>query len=118
MSAGADKPAAEYWLGAHPSAPSIAITPEGEISLDELIRRDPQFFLGEFTSYDELSFLLKVLDVKEMLSIQVHPNKKAAEIGFDKENNAGIPINAPNRNYKDRNGKDEGMSPLSEFWLL
>ena len=53
-----------------------------------------------------------------MLSIQVHPTKKEAEIGFKLENEAKIPLNAPNRNYKDDNHKPEIMVALSEFWLL
>jgi len=53
-----------------------------------------------------------------MLSIQVHPSKTEAEKGFDRENAAGIPINAPHRNYKDKNHKPEIMIALGEFWLL
>jgi mannose-6-phosphate isomerase len=53
-----------------------------------------------------------------MLSIQVHPTKAEAEKGFEAEEAAGIPINAPNRNYKDRNHKPEVMVALSDFWLL
>ena len=33
--------------------------------------------------------------------IQVHPNKRNSEIGFAKENAAGIPMDAAERNYKD-----------------
>lgn len=68
--------------------------------------------------FGELPYLFKVLDVKDMLSIQVHPTKESAEIGFAEENKAGIPINAPHRNYKDQNHKPEVMVALSEFWLL
>jgi mannose-6-phosphate isomerase len=114
------KPYAEYWMGAHPSASSTLTMPEGGISLRELIQQDPNGMLTEavFNKFGELPYLLKVLDVKEMLSIQVHPTKASAEIGFDAEEAAGIPINAPNRNYKDRNHKPEVMVALSDFWLL
>jgi mannose-6-phosphate isomerase len=61
---------------------------------------------------------LKVLDVKDMLSIQVHPTKKAAESAFAAENMKGTPLTAPNRNYKDDNHKPELMLALSDFWLL
>src|SRR5690606_32189546 len=37
---------------------------------------------------------------------------------FDRENAAGIPLNAPGRNYKDDNHKPEIMVALSDFWLL
>ena len=53
-----------------------------------------------------------------MLSIQVHPTKEEAIKGFEREEAAGIPINASNRNYKDKNHKPEVMIALSEFWLL
>jgi mannose-6-phosphate isomerase len=59
-----------------------------------------------------------VQDVKDILSIQVHPNKTEAEKGFEREEAAGVPINAPYRNYKDKNHKPEVMVALSEFWLL
>lgn len=112
------QPFAEYWLGAHPSA--SAVTDNGE-SLQQLIQQNPQLWLTEnaYNSFGELPYLLKVLDVKDMLSIQVHPSKTEAAKGFDAEEAAGIPINAPHRNYKDRNHKPEVMIALSdEFWLL
>jgi mannose-6-phosphate isomerase len=65
-----------------------------------------------------LPFLFKVLDVKDMLSIQVHPTKEEAIKGFARENEAGIPLSASHRNYKDDNHKPEVMVALSEFWLL
>ena len=68
--------------------------------------------------FGRLPYLLKILDVKDMLSIQVHPNKKAAEFEFANENKIGTPFNAPNRNYKDDNHKPELMMALSDFWLL
>jgi mannose-6-phosphate isomerase len=68
--------------------------------------------------FGELPYLFKILDVKEMLSIQVHPTKEAAEAGFAEEEKRGVDINAPYRNYKDKNHKPEVMVALSEFWLL
>lgn len=83
------KPYAEYWLGSN---------------------------LHE--SAGELPYLFKVQDVQKMLSIQVHPTKEAAEQKFLQENELGIPLDAPNRNYKDNNHKPELLSPLSDFYLL
>ncbi len=115
-------PAAEYWLGAHPAASAEVLDSQGKVqgSLYEMIREKPQNFLGEKLSgqYETLPFLVKVLDVKQMLSIQVHPTAEGAVQGFEREEMAGIPINASNRNYKDRNGKSEMMIALSDFWLL
>lgn len=113
-----DKPMAEYWMGAHPSAPSII---EGtEKNLFQLIQENPEAILTKEVNafFGELPFLFKILDVNEMLSIQVHPSKTEAIKGFEHEEAIGIPINAPHRNYKDKNHKPEIMIALGEFWLL
>ncbi len=114
------KPCAEYWMGAHPSASSVISDGENSISLNEYIVNNPSETITDkvFNRFGELPYLFKILDVKEMLSIQVHPTKIEAEKGFDAEEAAGIPINAPHRNYKDRNHKPEVMIALSDFWLL
>lgn len=113
-------PFAEYWMGAHPSAPAIVETAAGSMALDQLIQSNTPEFLGVNTAekFGTLPYLFKVLDVAKMLSIQVHPSKSNAVIGFEKEQLAGIPIDATNRNYKDQNHKPEVMVALSDFWLL
>ncbi|MEY3377285.1 MAG: mannose-6-phosphate isomerase, class [Bacteroidota bacterium] len=106
-----NKPFAEYWMGAHASAPAIIDTDQfGSITLDQLLQKDK--------SIGNLPYLYKILDVASMLSIQVHPNKSDAAIGFEKEEKAGISLTASNRNYKDKNHKPEVMVALSDFWLL
>lgn len=114
------KPYAEYWLGVHPLATAEIEIAGKPISLRDAINENPVFFLGEktFSQFGDLPFLFKVQDVKDMLSIQVHPSKAAAEQGFAAEEAAGILANAANRNYKDKNHKPEVMVALSEFWLL
>ncbi len=97
------QPFAEYWMGAHPSAPAQIETVNGIVSINEL---------------GSIPYLFKVLDVAKMLSIQVHPTKENAVIGFELEEKTWIAIDAPNRNYKDKNHKPEVMVALSEFWLL
>ena len=112
------KPFAEYWLGAHPNHPSSI---EGtEVSLSEWIREQPGKILGTAVSkhFSSLPFLFKILDVRQMLSIQVHPSKESAIKEFAVENEKGIPVNAPHRNYKDENHKPELMVALGDFWLL
>lgn len=99
------EPFAELWIGAHPKAPSIAILAEGERPLNELLA-------------EPLPYLFKVLDARQMLSIQAHPTKQQAEQGFARENAAGIPLNAPQRNYRDSNHKPEVHVALTEFWML
>ncbi len=102
-----DTPSAEYWLGSHPSAPST-IKNNGLSIVDHLQKN----------AAPPLQFLFKILDVKEMLSIQSHPTAQQAESGFEKENKLGIPLTAKNRNYKDKCHKPELMVALSPFWLL
>jgi mannose-6-phosphate isomerase len=116
-----NQPYAEYWMGAHDNVPSLVVKPDGTSQpLNEFIKTDPAGILGEAVNkkFGRLPYLFKVLDVKDMLSIQVHPNKKDAETAFADENKKGIALNAPARNYKDDNHKPELMLALSDFWLL
>jgi mannose-6-phosphate isomerase len=113
-------PFAEYWLGAHPNH-SSTMEVNGEVTpLNLFIQQNKVKALGsEITEkFGALPYLLKVLDVKQMLSIQVHPSKPSAEVGYAAENAIGIPVTAPHRNYKDENHKPELMVALSDFWLL
>ena len=114
------KPMAEYWLGAHDTASSKLITENDEIPLNEFISGNKEKVLGTIISkkFGRLPFLLKILDVKDMLSIQVHPSKHAAEVEFARENKEKISLTAAHRNYKDDNHKPELMVALSDFWLL
>ena len=104
-----DKPSAEYWLGTHANAPSMTIEESGERELSEKLNALEQ---------PPISFLMKILDVRMMLSIQVHPSIPQAEEGYAREDAAGIPLTASNRTYKDKNHKPELMFALSRFWML
>jgi mannose-6-phosphate isomerase len=68
--------------------------------------------------FGELPFLFKVLCAAQPLSIQVHPNKQASEEGFARENAAGIPLSAAERNYKDPNHKPELVFALTPFLAM
>lgn len=110
-------PQAEVWMGAHPKAPSRV----GDKTLLEMIDADPQAMLGNATIErfgKHLPFLFKLLAAGQPLSIQAHPNLDQARKGFALENAAGIPLDAPNRNYKDDNHKPEILCAISEFWGL
>jgi mannose-6-phosphate isomerase len=116
-----NEPFAELWMGAHPSAPAVAQQNGSEQPLNEAIESDPRQMLGEQVAknfQNRLPYLFKVLDVQKMLSIQAHPTKEQAEAGFQRENEAGIPLDARHRNYKDDNHKPELMVALTDFWLL
>ncbi len=115
------RPYAEYWMGAHENASSEIVLSDGRaVRLNEYIAAYPEELLGGRVNgqFGRLPYLLKILDVKDMLSIQVHPSKKAAEKEFSAENAKGIKPDAPDRNYKDDNHKPELMVALSGFWLL
>ena len=118
----ADAPQAELWMGAHPKAPSQVLLAEGhELSLPELIARDPAAVLGKAVAErfaGRLPFLFKVLAAAQPLSIQAHPNLEQARAGFRRENEQGIALDAFQRNYRDDNHKPEVISALTPFWAL
>ncbi|WES70565.1 mannose-6-phosphate isomerase [Superficieibacter sp. HKU1] len=114
-------PMAELWMGAHPKSSSKVQDASGnERSLREIIDADKASLLGESVAarFGELPFLFKVLCAAQPLSIQVHPNKKASEEGFARENAAGIPLDAAERNYKDPNHKPELVFALTPFLAM
>lgn len=114
------QPHAELWLGAHPSAPARLGRPDGE-PLDRAVARDPERWLGPSVRQrfgDRLPFLLKVLAADAPLSLQVHPNAHQALEGFRSEEDAGIPVDAPTRNYKDPYHKPELIYALTRFEAL
>ncbi|MFE1956166.1 mannose-6-phosphate isomerase, class I [Streptomyces sp. NPDC059524] len=108
------EPQAEMWMGAHPGAPSG--TDRGP--LNEVIDAAPERELGpeavaKFGPH--LPFLLKLLAAGAPLSLQVHPDLRQAQQGYEAEERAGIPLAAPHRNYKDANHKPELVCALTEF---
>ncbi|MEG5558982.1 mannose-6-phosphate isomerase [Enterobacter roggenkampii] len=114
-------PMAELWMGAHPKSSSKIEDASGQArSLRDVIDADKAALLGDKVAqrFGELPFLFKVLCADQPLSIQVHPNKQASEIGFAKENAAGIPLDAPERNYKDPNHKPELVFALTPFLAM
>lgn len=114
-------PCAELWLGAHGGGPSLVESPEGSLSLPELIHSSPSEVLGERVAerfQNLLPYLFKVLDARKMLSIQAHPTIAQAQAGFEAEEAAGVPLKASTRNYKDRNHKPEVHVALTDFWML
>jgi mannose-6-phosphate isomerase len=113
-------------MGVNPSAPSrIKLSDNSESGesgplLSELIDRKRDTLLGKETAerFKTLPFLFKVLAAEKPLSIQAHPDLRQARHGFEKENLKGIPLDAPNRNYKDSGDKPEIICALSRFGAL
>lgn len=93
------RPEAELWLGDHPGSPARVVG-TGESLAD--VESAP------------LPFLLKVLAADAPLSLQAHPTPAQAEEGFTREEAAGVPIDAPERNYRDRFHKPEMIYALSD----
>jgi mannose-6-phosphate isomerase len=115
------EPRAELWMGAHPKASSFVNYDGQWLPLTELIARYPREILGNDVALEfdnKLPYLFKVLAAAKPLSIQAHPSLDQAQEGFERETNQGIPIDAPNRNYKDDNHKAECICALSPFWAM
>lgn len=112
------KPQAEIWMGAHPKAPSKVVCNEKYFSLADLIDRYPREILGATSEYTELPYLLKILAAAKPLSVQAHPDIARAREGYKRENDFGIPLDAPNRNYRDANHKPECICALTSFMAL
>lgn len=110
------EPQAELWLGDHPGAPaSVAKARPGPQTLIELIESDPELY---GVDGGHLPFLMKVLAIGAPLSLQVHPDKTQSEAGFAREEAAGVPLDARERNYGDPNHKPEMLVALSEVSAL
>jgi len=121
------RPEAELWLGAHPGSPTRIVRPElvgGAATLLEWITRDPVTSLGARSSATgnggvtvegapRLPFLLKILAADQPLSLQAHPSPERALEGFVRENALGIPVDSPERNYRDASHKPELIVALS-----
>jgi mannose-6-phosphate isomerase len=96
------QPVAEVWIGTHPVKPSAAVDADGhERPLTEIA--------------GDLPFMVKLLAADRPLSLQVHPSRDLAELGYDREDQAGVPLDSPQRVYKDRNHKPEMVYALSTF---
>ena len=117
------EPFAEAWYGAHASAPSHCATEDGlpGRAMTEVIAADAVGVLGadvEARFGGGLPYLLKVIAAETPLSLQVHPHLARAREGFAEEEAAGIPLDAPHRNYRDRNHKPELVYALTRFEAL
>ena len=90
-------------MGSHPRGRSVLVSNDGE-----------ETPIPE----NSVPFLFKVLTAELGLSIQAHPSKIQAEEGYARENEAGIPVDAPHRNYRDTNHKPELLCALTDFYGL
>ena len=95
------RPWAEWWLGTHPSAPSLLEDGEPLSSVS-----------------GELPYLLKLLAAAQPLSLQTHPDVAMAQAGFTRENAADIALDDPQRIYRDPFAKPELLCALTPFDTL
>lgn len=120
-----EAPQAELWLGSHSGAPSEVVTGDGQApgagaTLDRWIADDPRRALDAFAdglhagAEGRLPFLLKVLAADGALSLQTHPRLDTAAAGYAAEEAAGIPRDAPHRNYRDPLHKPELLLAVTD----
>lgn len=114
------QPQAEVWMGTHPKGCSMVTFDQHTMPLSELINTNKSAYLSSEIAqeFGDLPFLFKILAADKALSIQVHPSKNQAEKGFEKEEQAGIPITADHRNYKDTNHKPELVYALTDYQAM
>ena len=97
-------------MGAHPISPSRTV--ESNQGLDDIISTDPQNTLGPQASdfQNELPFIMKILAIREPLSIQVHPNEQQAEEGFASTQSGFTAA----QSYSSPRGKEEIVCALTQ----
>jgi mannose-6-phosphate isomerase len=105
---GVDSAEAEVWLGDHREDPADVVGDE-QSNLREWISANLDRAGG-----GHLPFLLKILAADKPLSIQAHPTIAQAGEGFARENSAGVPVDAANRNYRDAHHKPEVIVALQD----
>ncbi|BBY32674.1 mannose-6-phosphate isomerase, class I [Mycolicibacter minnesotensis] len=114
-------PEAELWLGAHPGDPACLETDTGEVSLLDVLTKDPEGQLGSVAQArfgDRLPFLVKVLAADEPLSLQAHPSAMQAIEGYEREERLRVAVSSPIRNYRDTSHKPELLVALQPFEAL
>ena len=94
-------PVAEVWMGTDPLGVAQVLTDSGRKPLTDVA--------------GDLPFMMKVLAAARPLSIQVHPSRSQAEAGYAAEQAAGVPLDAPQRVFKDPHSKPEMVYALTTF---
>lgn len=108
------RPWAEYWLGTHPNGPT---TVEGNGTLDAYLQEHPEA-LGEASRTvfgARLPYLLKLLSAAHPLSLQAHPSREQAEVGYARESLLGLDPSDPTRSFRDDWPKPEAIVALTPF---
>ena len=68
-------PLAESWeCSTHPDGTSLALIDQNEIPMTEVLKRHPEILGTHPRTRDTLPILIKLIDAKKDLSVQVHPD--------------------------------------------
>lgn len=108
------RPWAEYWLGTHPSGHGFL---DDGRALATYVQEQPEV-IGAATRQafgDLLPFLLKILAAATPLSLQAHPSREQAVVGYARESLKGLHPSDPTRSYKDDWPKPEAIVALTPF---
>ncbi|WP_291526479.1 mannose-6-phosphate isomerase, class I [Bifidobacterium sp. UBA744] len=120
---GVPGPLAEMWFSGHAGSPSLlhdADAPDipGPVNLDDAIRGHTDYMVGPTASRmfgPVLPYLFKVISARIPLSLQVHPIDFEARAGYNREQDAGVPRQSPERSFKDMLAKHEMVVALEPF---
>ncbi len=109
---------AEMWIGAHPSAPSVAIDASGRhVPLDALLESElPDRPMCAGRAAPRLPFLMKALAAERPLSLQLHPDAARAARGYALEVRQGSSLGTSV--YQDPWHKPEMLYALQPFVAL
>ena len=108
------RPWAEYWLGTHPGG--HAFLDDGR-ALATYVQEQPHV-VGEAARSafgDRLPYLLKILAASSPLSLQAHPSREQAVVGYARESLLGLPPSDPTRSFKDDWPKPEAIVAITPF---
>ena len=109
-----EHPQGELWIGTHTMGEASLL--EDDTLLSDYLHAYPTELLGPShlkRFHEELPFLLKVLAIKDPLSLQVHPNEDQARRGYQKESDQREVVDPSQLNYKDDKQKDEVLLAIT-----
>jgi len=115
-----DQPYGECWFGTHDNGPAY-VEGQGQKKLSELVKDNPEFYLGGKLLKDgqmnsqyenDVPYLFKVLSFDKPLPLQCHPDKKLGEKLKEQE----AKQKGKNEDFVDSNAKPEvGVSIKGDF---
>ncbi|GAA5984156.1 hypothetical protein JCM5350_005435 [Sporobolomyces pararoseus] len=115
-----DQPYGECWFGTHQNGPAY-VEGEGKKQLRELVKEDPEKWLGSKLMRDDqmssqyerdVPYLFKVLSFDKPLPLQCHPDKRLGEKLKEQESKE----KGKNEDFVDSNAKPEVGVALSDYF--